>query len=429
MMDFPTASKSARVRAAFLFLLALALGGCTQSGDRSAASPPAAESQPVEKANAAATPPAPAPKAKKTEPVRALYISGWTAGGKERWSQLLSLVDKSELNAVVVDVKEDGMISYDTDLALARSVGAHKKQIRNIDDKLAELKKRNIFAIARITCFRDKLVPKKRPDLAIQRPDGVPWRDNAGHLWLDPYSKENWDYNVDLAIDAAKHGFNEIQWDYVRFPSEGRERAMRFPAKSKDDKRSEARVIAAFLQYAREKLRPHNVLVSADVFGLTTSARPDYDLGIGQKLELMAPHLDYVCPMVYPSHYRRGDYGIPHPNASPYRTVLRALKDGNKKLAKSDCKMRPWLQDFSLGGVRYGERQVRAQIQAARDNGIQEYLLWNAANRYTSAALYPKKVRKKKSRTAATRQSAGATKTARQAAPPKTSGSNPRTAD
>jgi hypothetical protein len=150
--------------------------------------------------------------------------------------------------------------------------------------------------------------------------------------------------------------------------------------------RSDARVISEFLQYSREKLKPYNVKVSADVFGLTVSAKPDYDTGIGQKIDLMTPHLDVVCPMIYPSHYRRGDYGIPHPNASPYRTVSIALRDSVQRVKGTKCRVRPWLQDFSLG-VRYGVPEVRAQIKAGRDRGVSEYLLWNAANRYTVGAL------------------------------------------
>jgi hypothetical protein len=231
---------------------------------------------------------------------------------------------------------------------------------------------------------------RKRPDLAVQRTDGSPWRDRSGHYWLDPYNKKNWDYNVDVAIDAAKRGFGEIQWDYVRFPSEGARAGRIYPAKEKDDLRSEARVIAEFLQYSREKLKPYNVKVSADVFGLTVSAKPESDMGIGQKIDLMLPHLDVVCPMIYPSHYARGEYGIAHPNASPYRTVSLALRDTVERVKGTDTKIRPWLQDFSLG-VRYGVPEVRAQIKAGRDRGVTEYLLWNAANRYTVSALIPPK--------------------------------------
>lgn len=355
-----------------------------------AVTPPDAEGPPMTR-----TPPPTAVKTSPTEPVRALYMSGWVAGGTTRWHQLLDIVDRTELNAVVIDVKEDGMLSYAApNVALAAETGADQKMIPDVDAKLAELKKRNIYAIARITVFRDKIVPRKKPALAIQRPDGSPWRDRSGHYWLDPYSKAAWDYNVAVAEDAARRGFDEVQWDYVRFPSEGARSGRRYPSKAKNDARSEARVIADFLAYAREKLGPAGVKVSADVFGLTLSA--DDDLGIGQKLALMAPHLDFVCPMVYPSHYGRGGLGVAYPNASPYQTVFRALRDGNKRLKavpNNACMMRPWLQDFSLG-VRYGEKQVRAQIEAARANGVKEYLLWNAANRYTTAALVPPKPKK-----------------------------------
>ena len=337
----------------------------------------------------------PAAKTTPIEPVRALYMSGWVAGGTTRWKQLLNIVDKTELNAVVIDVKEDGMLSYATpNVALAVETGANHKMIPDVDAKLAELKKRKIYAIARITVFRDKIAARKKPALAVQRPDGSPWRDRSGHFWLDPYNQQNWDYNVAVAQDAARRGFDEVQWDYVRFPSEGARSGRRYPARQKDDARSEARVIAEFLAYAKEKLTPSGVRVSADVFGLALSAEDD--LGIGQKLALMAPHLDVVCPMVYPSHYGRGSLGVAYPNASPYQTVFRALRDGNKRLKaipNHACTMRPWLQDFSLG-VRYGEKQVRAQIQAARANGVNEYLLWNASNRYTTAALVPPKPKK-----------------------------------
>ena len=403
----------------------LAASSVTPSAANSSAPPPVtehSETSPVGEAPApaatpdrAATVATPVPSAAKTTPagpVRALYMSGWVAGGTTRWKQLLDIVDKTELNAVVIDVKEDGMLSYAApNVALAVEVGANQKMIPDVDAKLAELKKRKIYAIARITVFRDKIAARKKPALAVQRPDGSPWRDRSGHFWLDPYNQQNWDYNVAVAQDAARRGFDEVQWDYVRFPSEGARSGRRYPAKAKTDARSEARVIADFLAYAKEKLGPSGVKVSADVFGLALSA--DDGLGIGQKLALMVPHLDVVCPMVYPSHYGRGSLGVSHPNAAPYQTVLRALRDGNKRLKaipNHACTMRPWLQDFSLG-VRYGEKQVRAQIQAARANGVKEYLLWNASNRYTTAALVPPKP--KKSRQARQRSSRTAKATTR----------------
>jgi hypothetical protein len=379
-------------RHSICIVAALLAAGCADNTPPSPPAPPtvAATSRPAP-AKPTTAPPPRAADAPRPVIARALYMSGYTVGMTARFNRLLDLVDKTELNAVVIDLKEAGEITYPSSVPLARAVGANRNWIPDIEAKLAALKKRDIYPIARITCFRDGVLPRKRPAQAIQRPDGSPWRDASGHTWLDPYNRENWDYNVDLAAEAARLGFREIQWDYVRFPSEGRSSAMRYPARPKGDQRSEARVISHFLEYAAAKLRPLGVALAADVFGLTTSAPPNFDMNIGQKLALMVPHLDYVCPMVYPSHYSRGDYGIPHPNASPYKTVLIALRHGNKKVKGTRCKIRPWLQDFSLYGVRYGPKQVRAQIQAARDNGISGYMLWNAANRYTSAALYPPK--------------------------------------
>ncbi|MBC8142062.1 MAG: putative glycoside hydrolase [Armatimonadetes bacterium] len=382
----------------------LLLSGC-QSGNggmTTTASPTtvAASASPVAVATAPTPTPVPSPsptppglQVKLTEPVRGIYISGWVTGGTTRWNELLNLVDKTEINSVVIDVKEDGMMSYATPgIPLAVAVGANQKMIPDIDAKMAQLSKRKIYSIARITCFRDRITAKKRPDLAVQTTGGAPWRDRSGHYWLDPYNKENWDYNVAVAADAAQRGFGEIQWDYVRFPSEGARAGRVYPAKTKGDLRSEARVIAEFLQYAREKLKPYNVVVSADVFGLTVAAKPDYDMGIGQKIDLMMPHLDVVCPMIYPSHYGRGEYGIAHPNASPYKTISFAMRDSVARVKGTNCRVRPWLQDFSLG-VRYGEPEVRAQIKATREHGVEEYLLWNASNRYTASALVPLKVK------------------------------------
>lgn len=346
------------------------------------------------------------PKPPSDEPVRGLYMTGWTTGGTKRWGQLLDLIDRTELNAVVIDVREDGELAYDVDVPLAKEVKANAKMISNIDAKLAELRKRNIYPIARIVCFRDEVAPKKRRDLAVQKPDGTPWRDASGHYWLDPYNKKNWDYNIDVAIDAAKRGFGEIQWDYVRFPSEGGLNTMRFPAKAKDDTRSKARVIANFLEYAYERLKPYGVVVSADIFGLTVSAKPDDDMGIGQKIDLMAEHLDYICPMIYPSHYNKGEYGIPNPNASPYRTVHKALDYATDRMKGKRCKIRPWLQDFSLGH-RYGVAEVRAQMKASREHGINEFLFWNAGNRYTAAAFAPsKEIQAERARKKGTKQQA-----------------------
>lgn len=317
--------------------------------------------------------------------VRGLYLTGWSAGSSRKMAQVIDLIQRTELNAVVIDVRDDGEISYDVDVPLARQVGAIRRMIPNIDRLMATLRKHDIFPIARITCFRDKILPRKRPDLAVQTPDGRVWKDPAGHTWLNPYKKENWDYAVDVARDAIKRGFKEIQFDYIRFPSEGAVTRIYYPGNPRGSRRKDQ--IEAFIRYASEKLRAEGVWVSADVFGLVCITRDD--MGIGQTATNVARHVDYLCPMVYPSHYAYGEYGMPDPNKQPYRTVLLSLRDELKKLRaeKLKTKLRPWLQDFSLRGVRYGVAEVRAQHRALQELGIKEYLLWNAANRYTEAAI------------------------------------------
>jgi hypothetical protein len=212
--------------------------------------------------------------------------------------------------------------------------------------------------------------------------------DSKDFVWLNPYDRRVWDYHVELAREVARLGFPEIQWDYVRFPDAPASDMARavFPGDSLGG-RPEA--IRAFLGYAREELRKLDVRMTADVFGVTTTFRRD--VGIGQLWESFIDRVDAALPMVYPSHYWRGSFGFEHPNAHPYEIVRQALLDG---LARSDTvpeagALIPWLQDFSLGKPSYGAPEVRAQIQATYDVGIQDWILWNPGSRYTLEALEP----------------------------------------
>jgi hypothetical protein len=196
----------------------------------------------------------------------------------------------------------------------------------------------HIYSIARIAVFKDPILANGSQKLAIHRKSGGLWRDRTGTGWADPYSKAVWDYNIDIAIDAAKRGFKEIQWDYVRFPSDGRVSECVYPNKNN---RTESEVISDFLQYARKRLEPYNVFMSADIFGLTSIAH--HDMGIGQTIKLIADNVDYICPMVYPSHYANYEYGIPNPNSAPYQTVRLSLGDHVKEIQGTKAKVRPWL--------------------------------------------------------------------------------------
>lgn len=316
--------------------------------------------------------------------VRGIYLTGWTAGSARPLARLVRLADRTEINAMVIDVKDNGQISYDVAVPLARQIHASRRMIAHIDALLAVLKAHDIFPIARIACFRDTPLAEAHPEMAVHAPNGKVWHDRSHHAWLNPFYKAAWDYNVDIALDAIKHGFKEVQFDYVRFPSEGNISALRYPGKPKGSKRQDQ--IAAFLKYARQKIKAQGAWFSADVFGLTSLTKSD--MGIGQTRTNVAREVDYLCPMVYPSHYGPHEYGIANPNTEPYRIIYHSLGDAKQRLKGiPTCRLRPWLQDFDLRGVHYGPAQVKAEIKAARDLGIREFLLWNARCRYTEAAL------------------------------------------
>ncbi len=321
--------------------------------------------------------------------VKGIYLTGWTAGGSKSFRKLVELVDRTTINAMVIDVKDDGDVTYQADVPLAKEIAGkmdgRMKQISNIDKVTTTLKEHNIFPIARITCFRDKPLGNAHPELAVHDTSGGVWHDRKRNAWLNPYKKENWDYNVDLALDALKHGFKEIQFDYVRFPTDGRMGEMTFPDQPAGAIHEDQ--IAAFLKYAHDKIHAAGGWFSADVFGLTSMVTNDE--GIGQKFVKVVQNVDYLCPMVYPSHYAHGEYHIPNPNAEPYKIIHLSVGDAQKRMktVKTECKLRPWIQDFSLGSPRYGAPQVKAEVKALEDLGIHEYLLWNARNRFTEAAL------------------------------------------
>jgi hypothetical protein len=212
---------------------------------------------------------------------------------------------------------------------------------------------------------------------------GEIWQDFKGLSFTNPYNHEVWEYLVQVAEDAARHGFREIQFDYVRFPSDGKISEAVYPGQnsSKED------AIAAFLAYARPRLEKLGVWVSADVFGITVNPNNAKDSAtIGQNVEKIAKNVDIVCAMIYPSHYDSGSYGIQNPNASPYEVITAASKDTKAKLAGTGAMGRPWLQDFSLRGVEYGQAEVKAQIKAAEEQGFTEWRLWDPSLKYVEKA-------------------------------------------
>lgn len=330
----------------------------------------------------------PGQRVPKPSAVRGLYLSGWVAGSRSRVAGLLELADTTEVNAFVIDIKDaTGFVGHRTSVPFARDVGADgEPRIGNLPALLATLKQHGIYPIARIVVFKDPIAARARPDLAIQDSVGQPWVDQHGDVWVDAFNREVWDYAIALAREAVELGFSEIQWDYVRFP-DAPWKYLEGAVHPSREGRTKADAIAEFLAYARRELADLEVPVTADVFGLTTSVVGD--LGIGQEWVRMQTEVDVLLPMIYPSHYRRGTYGFANPNANPYGIMRKALEAALRRTraVAGAAAVRPWIQDFTLGEPRYGPAHVRAQIQAAYDLGVDEWVLWNPGGRYTAEAL------------------------------------------
>jgi len=325
---------------------------------------------------------------------RGLYLTGYTAGRDSRIEHFINLLNSTELNSLVIDVKDDhGIVTYSSDIEFVEEINADRvAPISDLSELVDELHENGIYTIARVVIFKDPYLPEKRPEWAIQRQDrkGV-WEDNKGVAWVNPYNKNVWDYNLAVAKEAALMGFREIQFDYVRFPENARfiKDEVYYPDSDGIEKDV---IIAEFLDYARSRLEDYNVHISADTFGVIATSWGDADQ-IGQTWEKVAPLVDYHCPMIYPSHYGYGYFGYDVPDANPEGTVARALKDSLKRNApiKEPGIIRPWLQAFTApwirGNISYGPIEIRKQIEAAYRLGIDEYLLWNAGNNYPEEAF------------------------------------------
>jgi hypothetical protein len=318
-------------------------------------------------------------------------VNRWAAIGQRMWD-LIGIAKRTEVNALVIDVKDDrGYVLYRSAVPLAHAIGAdtvNPMPASRMRAVLDTMRANGILPIARIVVAKDPLLASARRDWAVKRrSDGAPWLDQSGNPWLDPHQRGVWSYAADLAAEAVKLGFSEVQFDYVRFPDDPRLiRQAAFPlAKG----RHRDQVIREQLGYLRSRVKPLGVPMAIDVFGLTTS--DSTDMGIGQRWEQFADQADVVLPMTYPSHYARGTYGIARPNANPYDVLDHALTDGlaRNRTVVNAAEIVPWYQDFTLGAPRYGVKQLRAQMQAGYDNGVRSWMLWNPGSKYTIGALHP----------------------------------------
>lgn len=325
--------------------------------------------------------------AAKPERVRAIYLTtASTNGGK--YQEMLALADRTEINAFVIDLKDDSgapgfRIAHPDYADLSRE----KPTMPDLAVITADAHAHGLYLIARLPVFQDSWFADRHPEFAMGRSGGGLWRDRRGIRWLDPAAQGVWEYNAVLAEEAYAAGFDEIQLDYVRFASDGDLSTITYPAW--DGLEPKPEVMERFFAFMGDRLHKQGMLLSVDLFGYTFRVDDGYDLGIGQRLALTLPYVDFVSPMVYPSHYPSGHLGLANPAASPGIVVDDALADGQTIIddVRPDFHgVRPWLQDFDLG-ADYTAAMVREQIDAAEKRGVEGWLLWNARNVYTEDAL------------------------------------------
>lgn len=327
---------------------------------------------------------------KTPEAVKAVYMTSWVAGTPSLRSNIVRLIASTELNSVVIDIKDDtGRVSYEASDPELKKIGSEEIRIRDLREMIEMFHRSNVYVIGRIAVFQDPYMVRTNPEVAVKKAsDGSVWRDRKGLTWVDSGNREHWEYIVRLAKDAYAQGFDEIQFDYIRFPSDGNMNDISYPS---SEGKIKSEIIKDFFAYISKELRPLGIPISADLFGMTTTNTDD--LGIGQILEDAFPYFDYISPMVYPSHYPSGFYGHKDVNKVPYEVVkismdkaVERLKTYNDTVASTTAKLRPWLQDNDYP-VPYTAEMVRAQIRATYDSGLNSWMLWDAGNTYTRGAL------------------------------------------
>lgn len=332
--------------------------------------------------------------------VRGIYVTGNSVGGAH-FDSLVNFVDKTELNTMVIDIKDDfGNLTFTPEKGSKyESIGTD--YIENPEKMMKILEEKQIYPIARVVVFKDTHLAKERPDLSFLD-NGEVWVNGRGEAFVSPYQKEVWDYNIEIAKLAAEMGFKEIQFDYVRFPEgfETRDEQLEYGLGDYENSKTDSiqrrvEAVTDFVEYARKELEYYDVDIAVDIFGYAATI-PETP-GIGQNFSKISENVDVISSMIYPSHWGDGNFGIPKPDKEPYRLVNEYAKVENEVLGKLDAPpvSRPWLQDFSAPWIysgeptfQYGKKEIEDQIKALKENGIEEFLLWNAGNSYTQKVNY-----------------------------------------
>ncbi len=330
--------------------------------------------------------------------IKAIYLTGWSAGTKSKLESSISNLKANGFNAVVIDIKDEaGRLSYKSKVQTAIDIGANQNMISDISATIATLKENDIYVVGRIVTFKDPLYARKVSDICYKKSDGTNWTDYSGNNWPNPYNTSSWEYPIALAKEAAELGFDEIQFDYIRFPSsEGRTKQIAYGFDS--ETKSKSQVINSFLEKVMLDLEEYQIVVSADVFGIITKRNGDFE-NIGQDFVAIGQIVDVICPMVYPSHYAPGEYKLSNPDKSPYNTIYYSLKDALNRYGEIEnpnakkAIVRPYLQDFTASWLgkgkylTYSTPQVKDQIQACFDLRINSFTLWDPSNKYCYEAL------------------------------------------
>ncbi|MBO4323814.1 MAG: putative glycoside hydrolase [Lachnospiraceae bacterium] len=330
---------------------------------------------------------------RERQQVKGIYVTPEVLNGKMDF--LLDLLDTTELNAVVIDIKnDDGFIVVKNDSVLLNGMTNQRLLIDNFEGKMQKFKEHGVYLIARVVCFRDIRSVRSNESYGVHMKDGSLMKDSNSFTWMNPFNKEVWEYLTEVGRVCARLGFDEVNFDYCRFSTDSKVKDADFGQELTTENKEEA--ITGFVKYACENLKPLGVFVSVDVFGVVLSSTVDA-AAVGQNYADMSSYLDYICPMVYPSHYGRGYYNIPVPDADPYKLIYNAMLDSKRVLAvnvaKGRCaQVRPWLQSFTAtwvtGHITYGGAEVRAQIDATYEAGYEAgWQLWNASGKYSKDGL------------------------------------------
>ncbi|MBW6487586.1 putative glycoside hydrolase [Sulfurimonas sp.] len=317
----------------------------------------------------------------KLEPliVKALYLSFWhTSNQSPKLRDMLKIIDETEVNTVVVDVKNEyGQTSFKTSFEQGNSYGAHKSIInRNITEFMKLMKSKNIYTVARVVTFKDELQAINNQDYAIKREDGTIWRNHDNMAWVDPFDKRAHNYTISIAEEAAKVGFNEINFDYIRFPAKD---GLKYSKESTQENRIKA--ISDFLALAQKRLRKYGVFISADTYG--NICWTDDDNNIGQTISSMAQHADYLAPMLYPSGFASGSFSLKHPSDYPHEVIYKSIKNIEDRIETK--RVRPWLQyfkDYAHTRRDYKKFEIREQIRAVEDINTSGWMMWSPSSRY-----------------------------------------------